>query len=145
MTAEEEESGIERSPSPSVSAAGSYTSNTAIGSETVTADDDVYVGDAVDSAHQDMLQLNLEGEDMFDKLPSFSPAADKAKDEEEADKPFEEELAYTGAGADEEGVKVDYEADKTADEEGVEVDYEADKRLPMRKESKSTMKPTRLR
>ena len=59
-------------------------------------------------------------------MPSFSPAADKDKDEEEADKPFEEELAYTGAGADEEGVKVDYEADKTADEEGVEVDYEAD-------------------
>ena len=65
MTAEEEESGIERSPSPSVSPAGSYTSNSAIGSETVKADDDVYVGDAVDSAHQDMLQLNLEGEDMF--------------------------------------------------------------------------------
>ena len=60
MTAEEEESGIERSPSPSVSAAGCCTSNSATGSETVKADDNVYVGDAVDSAHQDMLQLNLE-------------------------------------------------------------------------------------
>ena len=130
MAAEDEESDRKRSPSPSpynsASPSRSRTSFSATGSEASAEDNDNYVGDAaVDSAQKDMLQLDLKGDDMFVDVPPSSPAAEEAKEENEANGTLLEELAYLDEEYDA-AADVENELDMYATEEGVEVDYEAD-------------------